>query len=104
LAVFGARVVSSAMSKVPQLVATTAVASSPFSSTCLGALKLTFFGAGAATFLQPPELAAVVVADELSLPPPREIRIAATTPPAKTANTARMIKRWSVRAPIGAKE
>ena len=84
MTVFGARLLSSAISNVPQLVLTTAVSASPFLTVCLGALKLTFFGAGAATFLQP-----AVLASELeSLPPPlREIRIAATTPAAIRANT-----------------
>ena len=51
--VFGARVVSSAMSKLPQLVCTTAVSSSPFFTVCFGAFRVTFFGSGASTFLQP---------------------------------------------------
>jgi hypothetical protein len=37
-AVLGARAVSSAMSKVPQLVSTTAVTFSPFLTVCAGAL------------------------------------------------------------------
>ena len=72
------------MSNVPQLVFTTAVSFSPFLTVCFGALKLTFFGAGAATLLQPAALAS----PPESLPPPlREIRIAATTPTAIRAKT-----------------
>src|SRR5664279_4476158 len=101
------------MSKVPQLVWTTAVASSPFFRTCLGALKLTFFAGGASTFLQLTLPEAVVVA-ELSLeaelplepvllsllPPLREIRIPPITPAATTAQTIRMIQRLSFCSPI----
>ncbi len=89
----GARSVSSAILKVPQLVSTTAVSSSPFFTVCAGFFRLTSFGSGASTCLQPPLALAEVLDPEL--PPPREIRIAATMPTATTAKTARMIQRRS---------
>ncbi len=54
---------SSAMSNVPQLVFTTAVSFSPFFTVCFGALKLTCFGFGASTCVQPATLASCRVAD-----------------------------------------
>ena len=57
-------------------------ASSPFFTVCFGALKLTCFGFGASTSLQPS--APAVAVESLSPPPPRAIRIAATTPTATT--------------------
>ena len=74
MAVFGARWVSSAMSKVPQLVSTTAVSSSPFFTVCFGALKLTFLGCGRFDFLRS---RSALLEPEPS-PPLRPIRIAAT--------------------------
>ncbi len=89
MVVFGARVVSRAMSKVPQLVWTTAVSSSPGFTVCFGAFRLTFFGSGASTSLQPLAPPALVVDESLLLllPPLREIRTAATTPTAITPKT-----------------
>ncbi len=102
MAVFGARSVSRAISKLPQLVCTTAVASSPFFRVCFGAGSETFFGCGASTCLQPSAPAAVVAEESLS-PPLREIRIAATTPTAISAKTPRTIQRCrSVFPSIGA--
>ena len=98
--VFGACLVSRAMSKVPQLVSTTAVSFSPAFTVCFGALRLTCLGLGVGTCLQPLALAVVV---ESLLLPLRPIRIAATTPIAITAKTARMIKRRSADSSIGAK-
>ena len=102
MAVFGARSVSSAISKLPQLVSTTAVASSPCFSVCFGAESETFFGFGASTCSQPSALAVVV--ESPSSPPPREIRITATIATASTAKTARMIQRRSACSSIGAKD
>jgi hypothetical protein len=102
LAVFGARSVSSAISKLPQLVSTTAVASSPCFSVCLGADSETFRGFGASTCSQPSALA--VVLEPPSSSPPREIRITATIATASSAKAARTIQRRSACSSIGAQD
>ena len=78
--------------KSPQLVSIRAVTSSPFFTVCFGSSKLTCFGFGSSTCLQP---SAPAVVESLSSPPLRPIRIAPTTIAATTAKPARIIQRRS---------
>ncbi len=93
MTVFGARELSRAMSKLPQLVATLAVISSPAATVCLGASKLTCFGFGSSTVLQP----AAPALFSSSEPPPRPTRIAITTAAAisaKAASAISLVRSW----------
>ena len=92
---------SSAISKSPQLVSPPRSAFRPSSPSAGGALRLTFFGAGASTSLQPPLPLAVV---EVVARCPRCGRSGSPRRPRPRprAKPARMNKRRSVPCSIGA--